>query len=143
MKIYCPRKGLLICKSLVRSKVEFVHSVTCNLPAYLDKKMQFFENRHLKRCSGLTPSTPVHILRVISGVLQVSERARRKSQSSWKKAGPGCTAKSTKRLQSLTSMPFYWNYRPVYKSAIYYELEKITSFISDCWKLNGSQTDIN
>ncbi|KAL9877276.1 uncharacterized protein ACN2A1_013687 [Glossina fuscipes fuscipes] len=70
-----PKNALTVYKSLVRSKIEFGHSTCCNFPKYIEKRIQAFENRILKRCTGLTPSTSQHILNAISGEWPVSERA--------------------------------------------------------------------
>ncbi|KAL9876497.1 uncharacterized protein ACN2A1_013183 [Glossina fuscipes fuscipes] len=69
-----PRKALNVYKSIVRSKIEYPYSTSCNAPAYTLKKIQTFQHSILRRCTGLSPSTPTSILRSISYELPVAKR---------------------------------------------------------------------
>lgn len=69
-----PKNALPVYRAFVRPKIEFAHITSCNLPKYVGKGTQAFENRILKRGKGLTPSTPQHILNIISGKRSISKR---------------------------------------------------------------------
>lgn len=60
---------------VVRSKVEYAYSTLCNFPKYIIKKIQNFQHLLLRRCTGLSLSTPILILRCILGELPVSKRS--------------------------------------------------------------------
>lgn len=72
---FCPRRTLTIYKSLIHLKLGFSLSTTCNLPNYVFKTIQTFQNNLPRRCAGHTPSTPIRILRIIFGEFFVTERA--------------------------------------------------------------------
>lgn len=55
--------------------IEFANSTSCKNPKYIGKRIQTFENRVGKPCTGLSPSTSQHILNVLSGAMPISQNA--------------------------------------------------------------------
>ena len=70
-----PKVGLNFYKSFIRSKLEYARTTSAHAPDYIEKKIMTFQNSHLRRCLGCTPSTPYHILYALANELPPKERA--------------------------------------------------------------------
>ncbi|KAI8119381.1 hypothetical protein CVS40_9276, partial [Lucilia cuprina] len=62
-------------KSFIRSKIEYARTTTAHSPQYINRKIQSFQNATLRRCLGLTPSTPVHVIYALACELPNDLRA--------------------------------------------------------------------
>ncbi|XP_036317800.1 uncharacterized protein LOC118732796 [Rhagoletis pomonella] len=69
-----PKVAVNLYKSLVRSKIEVARSTTHNLPKTTNNKIMAFQNKSLRRCLGLTPSTPVHNIYALANEFEPKER---------------------------------------------------------------------
>lgn len=71
-----PRISLNFFKSFVRSKVEYARTTMAHTPASINRRISTFQNSSLRRCLGLTRSTPVHVIYALSGEMPVNYRAK-------------------------------------------------------------------
>ncbi|XP_065361970.1 uncharacterized protein LOC135955549 [Calliphora vicina] len=71
-----PKVSINFFKSFVRSKIEYSRTTTAHSPTSINRKIITFQNSVLRRCLGLTRSTPVHTIYALSGDLPVKFRAK-------------------------------------------------------------------
>lgn len=71
-----PQKALNIYKSMVRSKIEYGYTTAANSSKTAFNKISVLQNKFLRRCLGLTPSTPVPIIYALANELPPAERAK-------------------------------------------------------------------
>ncbi|KAI8123981.1 RNA-directed DNA polymerase from mobile element jockey [Lucilia cuprina] len=71
-----PKESINFFKSFVRSKIEYSRTTTAHSPTSINRKIITFQNSVLRRCLGLTRSTPVHTIYALSGDLPVKFRAK-------------------------------------------------------------------
>lgn len=69
-----PKVATNLYKSLVRSKLEYARTTMAISPVSVNKKIAAFQNATLRRCMGLTPSTPIQIIYVLANELPPRER---------------------------------------------------------------------
>ncbi|XP_037821648.1 uncharacterized protein LOC119610484 [Lucilia sericata] len=70
-----PEVSLKFYRSFIRSKIEYARTTTAHSPTYIDNRIRSFQNSTLRRCLGLTPSTPVHIIYAMACELPPDLRA--------------------------------------------------------------------
>ncbi|XP_017473999.1 PREDICTED: uncharacterized protein LOC108364719 [Rhagoletis zephyria] len=71
-----PKVAVTLYKSFIRSKVEVARTTAARIPKTINKKIMTFQNATLRRCLGLTPSTPVHTIYVLANELEPLERGK-------------------------------------------------------------------
>lgn len=61
-----PRISNNIFKSMIRSKIEYARTTTCNSTKTTEKTIESLQNNSLRRCLGVPPSTPNQVLYALS-----------------------------------------------------------------------------
>ena len=70
-----PRILTNLYKTFVRSKTEYGRTTMAHAPQYINKKISTVQKSALRRCVGLPPATPNHVIFAIAGELMPTERA--------------------------------------------------------------------
>lgn len=70
-----PKTALNVYRSLVRSKLEYSRTTTAHSPHYINKQIQRMQNGMLRRCLGVSRSTPVHVIYALAHELPPEHRA--------------------------------------------------------------------
>ncbi|KAI8117605.1 hypothetical protein CVS40_10553 [Lucilia cuprina] len=71
-----PHVALNIYKMCIRSKIEYAMTTFANAPKTINNRLKSFQNSSLRRCLGLSPSTPLHVVYTMSGELVPERRAK-------------------------------------------------------------------
>ncbi|XP_067647545.1 uncharacterized protein [Eurosta solidaginis] len=69
-----PQKALNIYKAMVRSKIEYCSTTLANSANASFHSIQVLQNKILRRCLGLTPSTPIPLIYALANELLPNER---------------------------------------------------------------------
>lgn len=70
-----PAVALNLYRSLIRSKLEYARATAAHTPMSINKKIMTTQNATLRRCLGVTPSTPIHVIYALANEMPAAERS--------------------------------------------------------------------
>ncbi|XP_059219431.1 RNA-directed DNA polymerase from mobile element jockey [Stomoxys calcitrans] len=71
-----PKLALNTYKGLVRAKIEYARTSTAHSPAYINKHIEVLQNDILRKCLGVTRSTPTHVIYALADEMPPKQRAK-------------------------------------------------------------------